>query len=576
MGALIATVERVLPAARTGSDLVPGVPQRVVALADQLDQMARGLALTERLLGDHRQPGWEGAAAAAFTHLLAVVAVPYGPAARTTAAAAEALRDHAGVLAAAQRDADDAIALDLRAVDLQRTAGAPSGIVPPTIAVAMQDHAVTMLQAARARVRASAAAAAGRLRASADCAPDRPNPLLRLINGLAELQRELQLGAVESSVSMVTALAAYTPNRLLVDPRGWDRDVRALGRALHESTDHPGQTLRALVDWQNAVTNPGRFIGHLAPDAALAVATGGAGLVAGHGASVGVRVAGAITPGVAGADVRAGMRAASATTRSRLRLRDLRRYEHADGTTALTPGQHLATAALARDAAWAERDLTERVQLVTRSAGLERAGAENVLKGRESLLRKVSDKVTADRSLVLALGTLGDGVRYTVIADGPGYVTGARAVLAGLQRQGMVLAGANNAWGSARYRGLNLVLADPRTGRLLEVQVHTPESHHATVLTHDDYERFRAAGTSPLEKAILGEGIAREYRNVPVPEGIEQLDVVLGSRGNGTNAAPTLLTPHPWAGPAALVPAGSSAVASLPCGDDVRCDERQR
>lgn len=567
--------ERALPGSRTGSDLVPGVPGRVVELADQLDAMARGLAQAGSLLRHGAGGGWQGAAAMAFAHLLQSVPQPYADAARVIGSAATAVRAHARVLAAAQQDADQAIALDLRAVALQRTTGPPSaGIVPPAIATAMQQRALALVAQARGRVQASAADAAAALRAAARAAPDQPNPLIRLIVGLAELQREMQLGAVESTMATVTAVALYSPNRALIDPHGWARDTAALGAGIGQVVQHPGDTVRAVVRGPKFWDNPGRAVGHLAPDVAIGVSTGGAGLVANRGVSVGVRAAGvAGARGSTGAEIRTATRTARASSRARLRTRDLRTWEEENDFTqvlSLTPAQHLVSAALARDAVWAEHDLSSRIGAAARSLGVQTRGAEHTIKTPPSLYRKVSDQVAASAGIETIIPRINDTVRYTLVAGPAVYVAKAGEAVGALQHQGMVLVAAKNFWGTNRYQGLNLTVADPRTGRLVEVQVHTPDSHQATVDTHRDYERFRQRGIPPEEKERLGARIGAVFDTVPPPARVGSLDEVLGRHPTtpATNVPPQLLSVHPWARAAAIT--GAAGGSSLPSGDDQR------
>ena len=573
------SAERILPGARRGADLVPGVPSRVVDLAEQLEAMARGFRVADRLLGASSAAGWHGAAALAFKAFVSSMSLPYARAARVLSGAAQAVRSHADVLAAAQRAGDDAVDLDLRATAMMATPGPPSaGIVPPALALGMQRRALALVEKARAEVRASAAVAAESLRAAADAAPDEPTGLVRLVRGLIELQRELQLGAFESTVATVSAVALYSPNRLLSDREGWGRDMSALVTGLDQLRQHPGQGVKTLVDWENLWHNPGRFAGHLAPDVAAGFATGGASLVANRGISLGVRAAAVVTKGQTRAEIRAAMSISRATGRSRLLTRDLRGYicvpNEFGHSVRLTPGQNLATAALARDAAWAEHDITARVLAAARSVNLRSEGLEHAVKERQSLSRKVSERVARPgASLTTVIPLINDTVRYTLVAEPGTYVSKAGQTITALKQQQMLLVHAKNSWGGERYQGLNLTFADPRTGRLLEVQVHTPDSRQAGLDTHQDYERYRQAGTPPELKDQLAERIRRVYEQVERPAGIGGLDDVVSGHpsAEATNRTPELLSRRVHMDPGTF--AGVAEVSSLPSGDD---DPRQR
>lgn len=573
-----AGAQRVFPGAYAGAELVPGIPRRVADLAEQLEDVARGLAVSARLLNAPAPSSWHGAAATALARLLRSAPQPCALAAQVIGSAAQAVRAHAAVLAAAQREAEEAIALDLRAIAVARTAVPSSAATgPPPVVTAMQCRAVVVVELARARVRASAAAAAASLRVAADAAPEQPNALVRLGRGLVELQREVQLGAAESTLTMATALAPYGLQRLLADPKGWGAQVADLGAAWRQAVEHPQQTALAVLDWDNLVNNPGRFVGHLAPDVVAGFATGGAALVANRGVSAGVRVAAVAGPAPARAQVQAAISTARVTTRSRLRAVDLRPYAAAPNdfghVTRLTPAQHLAAAALARDARWAERDLTGRVTALARSIAVTPDGLPQAVKGRESLLRKVSEQLARPAPLAAVVPGVNDTVRYTLVARPGQYVAKAGEAITALSAAGMTLTQAKNFWTSDRYRGLNLTVADARTGRLVEVQLHTPESFLATKDTHRDYERFRQQGISAPEQELLRARIRAVFDAVPEPAGIAGLDNAL-SRYPTTpagNTPPQLLSPHPWA-----VPGATAGAVVLSQDDSYRAERGAR
>ncbi len=561
---------RVLPLARAGSDLVPGEPQRVVDLAEQLELMARGLGAVDRLLHGAGLPGWRGVTASAAALALQATPLPYARAARAVGAAALAVRAHASVLAAAQRDADAAVALDLRAV---AHGGQP--------AAAAQQQALTMVDQARSRARGSARLAADALHTAALAAPDRPNALVRLVRRLLDVQREVQLGVVESVLSSQSALMPFTLVRAAIDPAGWSSDISTVVPALAEGASvvahHPLASVRRTVTdaVQAAAENSPRAIGHLAPDVALGVATGGAATVAGRGASLGVRATSLAARGATGTRLREAVQVAGSTSRSRLRLRDLRTYaappDEIGGVSRLRPEQHLVAAAVARDARWAVADLTPRVEAAAARSGVQRVGHDHVVKTRESLFRKLSGPLaepgTALRPVVAAVN---DTVRFTLVAADDRYVSAVATVVSSLRGEGLQLVRGKDFWGSPRYRGLNLTLADARTGRLVEVQVHTPDSWAATLSTHPDYERMRLPGLDPAERAFLSERIRRVYDRVPTPSGITHLAAAVGpaEAPTATLTTPRLLSVHPLARPAAT--AGAVGLHSLASGGDPR------
>ncbi len=515
------------PWAREGRDLVPGVPARVIALAEQLDAMAEGMTGTQRLVSGLDGAGWAGQAAAGFARLMVSLSAPYGRGAPSMREAADQVRGHAGVLAAAQRDADEALALDRRARAMRSTPGSTSGgIVPPAAADALQRRAVEQVDQARARVRASGAAAAAALDRASATAPDQPNAIVRLLHRAVSVERSFELGVVESTVDTVRFATMLSPSRALVDPSGWWRDVRATGQGLGTAVVHPLDTAKAVADLDTLSSDPGRWVGHLLPGVLLGAATGGTGMVASRGASVGVRMAEAALRGGRRADLRAGIDAGTAIGRSQLRLRDLRPWNHVDEhgrPHSLTPGQNMATAGLARDARWAEHDLRSRVVTVGRSTGSDVVGLDHAVKGTTSLRRKISGEVT-QRPLDQVLPSVNDTVRYALVPAHKAYARAVHPIIDGLGQQGMVLVKVKNFWDSPRYRGINLTLADPRTGRLIEVQVHTPGSWRANKATHEDYEHFRVLDDAHPLKQVLSDRIARTFGVVPEPPGLRDLD----------------------------------------------------
>ncbi len=564
---------RVLPGARTGSDLVPGEPRRVNDLADQLEVMARGLGAVDRLLHGAGLPGWRGVTASAAAHALQATPLPYARAARTVAVAAQAVRAHAGVLAAAQRDADEALTMDLRAV--------AHGASASGSAAQLQQQALTIVERSRSRVRGSALLAADALRTAALGAPDRPSALVRLVRRLRDVQREVQLGVVESVVSSQSALMPFSLVRAAIDPAGWRGDVSAVAPVLAQGASgvaqHPlASARRTLTDAaRGAADNPARAIGHLAPDVALGVTTGGAATVAGRGASLGVRVTSVAARGDGATRLREAVQVAGSTTRSRLRLRDLRPYASPPEIGAvcrLLPEQHLVAAAVARDAKWAAADLTPRVEAAALRSGVRRVGQEHVVKSGASLYRKLSGPLAEPGAALRAVvATVNDTVRYTLVAPDDRYVTAVATVVASLRDQGLQLVRGKDFWASPRYRGLNLTLSDARTGRLVEVQVHTPDSWTATQRTHPDYERMRLVGLDPAERALLSERIRREYALVPTPPRITGLEAAIGQAQapTATLTTPGLLSVHPLARPAAT--AGAVGLRSLTSeGDPLR------
>lgn len=94
-----------------------------------------------------------------------------------------------------------------------------------------------------------------------------------------------------------------------------------------------------------------------------------------------------------------------------------------------------------------------------------------------------------------------------------------------LRRQGFENVSFKNTWGSEGYKGINSTWRDPDTGRVFEVQFHTPESFTAKMDTHVLYENGRLPGVSEAEREAIRAAQNDVFGRVPVPEGTEAISV---------------------------------------------------
>jgi hypothetical protein len=131
----------------------------------------------------------------------------------------------------------------------------------------------------------ASATAASELTAAATCAPRHSSQPRspRLPNTSTGWWHSVAAGAAESLWSSVVTAGRFSGSRALIDPHGWDRDMRDLASNLISDPRHlPAQ----LLDWETWRTDPARALGHLLPDMALALDTGGLGLAAREGVSL--------------------------------------------------------------------------------------------------------------------------------------------------------------------------------------------------------------------------------------------------------------------------------------------------
>jgi hypothetical protein len=220
--------------------------------------------------------------------------------------------------------------------------------------------------------------------------------------------------------------------------------------------------------------------------------------------------------------------------RSPIRRTDLRPYVVAgapDGPPVLSPVDHAVAGVLLRDAAWAEPEITARLRRVAQDLGTELLQPEHARKGAGSLKRKVATDLPEDRGDITVVGRkLRDSVRYAVAVPDDVYATRTLAAVGTMRRNGFRLTTAKARWGDEGYRGTNLTFLDPRTGRLLELQLHTLASWGANVATHKDYEIVRDLSRPQPERDAAGRRLAALYEAVPSPPGVATLQTQLDRR----------------------------------------------
>jgi hypothetical protein len=577
---------RLLPWAASGVDVVPGVPARVRRLADELEAVARGLALMRGLVAGLPRGDWWGPAAGLCDQLLQQQPGRYDDAARAMSSCASALRSHAAVLEAAQARADEAVRLDLMAATATRrwldsSPGARVGESGDP-GVAARHQVREQVAAVRQQVLGSAASTAGCLRAGARRAPERPAFVRRAARTVFGFGQGVREGLTETVVDTLSLAARFSSVRLVADPGGYLTDLRALGAGAAHGVAHPGELVAAVADADTLQHDPARWVGHLLPDAVLAVGTAGALPVAERSATVATRIAARVGPSGVRAPLRAAVAAQTGAGRAPIRLRDLRAYESAPDAfghrTQLTPVDHAVARRVLRDSAWAEQRMTPRLTTVAREVdawlgpahrdvGLH--GIDHALKGPDSLKRKLAlDGVTKGGAVPALAPRVNDTVRYTLTVPHGAYVESAAYATDRMADQGFRLTAAKSFWRSDRYRGLNLTFHDPVTGRPFELQVHTPDSWDATVATHPDYEKFRSPAIPWRLKEFFRRRIEARFSTVPVPDGVDRLSTLLPVSGDqALMTTPSLRTlVHPGTG--LPISTGVRTGRSLACDDD--------
>jgi hypothetical protein len=183
---------------------------------------------------------------------------------------------------------------------------------------------------------------------------------------------------------------------------------------------------------------------------------------------------------------------------------------------------------LFRDAAVAsEKKITPQLEAMvgeikSKFPSADLSGLDYSVKGADSLKRKVVDKLTKNPDINKVLGDVKDAVRYTMVVDDVDYVAAVQRGIAELETRFTKLE-VKNSWLQNRYvdkyRGINTVWKDTKTGQTFEFQFHTPKSLSAKTVEHPWYELQRVPGTTQLE---IDHAIAQAeliYADVPFPDG---------------------------------------------------------
>lgn len=457
-------------------------------------------------------PGWEGLAARALAGVLAAEPERFREAAQACARAGTALAEHADRLRVADWLPGQAF-------------GSPTEL------------ARELDRRAAALAEDSARQAAGILLGLARSAPARPSRLDRWWHRLRSWRSEIQLGAAESSERLAdTGLRIASRLTDPYPPQGL-HELRAAGSHLLEEVQHPLRLAQAMSDWDTWRTDPARAVGHLLPDLAAALVSGGAATES-RGAEVLYRGRVAVQEAAA-RDSQRRAAAGSVATASRQALvrRALPATERrptespglgawrGEGGTGLTPEQNEGVEAFHALNCTLEPVFTAALRDITRLEPAELAGLGHRLKDIESVKRKLATQAaTTGRPLPALLAKAHDLVRYAVVIDDSDYVRAVPRLAAYLEERGFHLLGpAKNAWYSGRYRGINTRWQVPADGATFEVQFHTPASWRITKETHPMYEESRLPDTPPERVAQLRREIAQAYRAAPAPAGVEFL-----------------------------------------------------
>lgn len=237
---------------------------------------------------------WKGDGANSFRDTFEKVRPKWETAGDAFRSAATALNNFAWTLGWAQGQAAEAIRIwreadeaTRRAVDAHNSAVAQAALlsaasttpveVSPFVdpGVEGRARAQALLQSARTQLVSAGDEAADSVRAATEHAPEKPSAWDRVKHWGSEFGS----GAWESLVELKELNDRFNGYRFLTDREGYLEDVKTVAAGLGSAVTNPVEFGKQLIDYDTWRESPARALGHLVPDAATALATGGAGAV---------------------------------------------------------------------------------------------------------------------------------------------------------------------------------------------------------------------------------------------------------------------------------------------------------
>lgn len=194
---------------------------------------------------------------------------------------------------------------------------------------------------------------------------------------------------------------------------------------------------------------------------------------------------------------------------------------------------------LRRDAINARPKVTRVLNRMVKSRDGKLVGRKFAVKSKDSLTRKLSEKVAQGVPRDALTNEINDALRYTMQFSDEAYAANTQSVLLELEGQGYKVQRVRNYW-SVRdgYQGTNSVILSPE-GQTFELQFHTPVSHRIKEEAHLIYQKTRGMQPGAPLDAMNAE-MNGLFNTVAVPEGAPLMqfsDLGLGDLGNGAWAS---------------------------------------
>lgn len=306
-----------IPADATVTDLVPGAPEDLDQLGAQLSQYSKAFDESARRLRGLDTSSWSGDAAEGFRTTVGRLPEGLEKAAEAFSSARRAVDTYADALRQAQKEASAVIedAAEARLASRKytyavedyeqtRARGDSTAVEPPGTdpGTAAMSAATGRLNRARARVEEAAEQAARTLRTAAESAPDKPGVLDRFLGW----GKSFADGFGEAGLDLLKTGIKTDPFYALVNPAGFLKQTTTTLDGLVWGAQNPKEFVKAATDWNTWMTDPARALGHLGPDVALELLTGGVGGVAAKASTAARRSTHALEEGAEAAQHAAG------------------------------------------------------------------------------------------------------------------------------------------------------------------------------------------------------------------------------------------------------------------------------
>jgi chemotaxis protein histidine kinase CheA len=279
--------ERAAQALRRYGERLEEARERVRRLQEQAQECVERIEAAEARAADATERG-NFASRMAFQSSMASAADAGATAASFRDQAAMAYDDAASARAEADRARDELERLR-RAAEDEREAVKDAG----RTAAGTVEAALGGLPTVAYPVREAAAAAAAARAKEEEEEEDKPwyEDVGDALGGAASWTGDQAVGFVKGVGEGVVGIGEgglmlyrLSPTNMLLDNESWRREWENMGNAAQFAWENPGEFGQAVINWEDLSEGRyGEWLGNLGPDAALAVATGGAGTVATRG-----------------------------------------------------------------------------------------------------------------------------------------------------------------------------------------------------------------------------------------------------------------------------------------------------